>query len=61
MWYTMKLLKSQIQDAKDKNKELRKNIPDAATLIYINQYSTDKQKLEKKKEIMIAKMQIQVI
>ena len=27
---------------------LEKKIPDATTLIYINQYNTDKQKLEKK-------------
>ena len=32
---------------------LEKKIPDATTLIYINQYNTDKQNLEKKLEILI--------
>ena len=33
---------------KTKVNTLEKQIPDATTLIYINQYNTDKQNLEKK-------------
>ena len=36
---------------KTKVNNLEKKIPDATTLIHINQYNTDKQKLEKKLEI----------
>ena len=31
---------------------LKQQIPDATTLIYVNQYNTDKQNLEKKMEIL---------
>ena len=44
----MKLLKHKIQHTKDKSKQFKKKLPDASTLIYINQYNTDKQSLEKK-------------
>ena len=40
---------------------LEKKIPDATTLIHINQYNTDKQNLEKKMEILVKKYQIQVV
>ena len=40
---------------------LEKKIPDATTLIHINQYNTDKQILEKKMEMLIIKYQIQVV
>ena len=36
-------------------------IPDATTLIYINQYNTHKQNLEKKVGILIEKYQIHVL
>ena len=36
-------------------------IPEATTLIYINQYNTDKQNLEKKIEDVDKKYQIQVV
>ena len=35
---------------------LKQQIPDATTLIYVNQYNTDKQNLEKKMEILIKKI-----
>ena len=38
---------------KTKVNSLEKKIPDATTLIHINQYNTDKQNLEKKLEILI--------
>ena len=44
----MKLLKYKIQHTKNISNSLEKKIPDAATLIHINQYNTDKQNLEKK-------------
>ena len=44
-----------------KIKSLEKKIPDATTLIYINQYNTDKQNLKKKNmEVSIKKCHIQV-
>ena len=46
---------------KTKVNDLEKNIPDATTLIPINQYNTNKQNLEKKKKILIKKYQIQVV
>ena len=46
---------------KTKVKNLEKKIPDAITLIYINQCNTDKQNLEKKMEIMMTKYQIQMV
>ena len=46
---------------KTKVNDLEKNIPDATTLIPINQYNTDIQNLEKKKKILIKKYQIQVV
>ena len=46
---------------KTKVNDLEKNIPDATTLIPINQYNTDKENLEKKKKILIKKYQIQVV
>ena len=44
----MKLLKYKIQHTKNISNSLEKKIPDAAKLIHINQYNTDKQNLEKK-------------
>ena len=44
----MKLLKYKIQHTKNISNSLEKKIPDAATMIHINQYNTDKQNLEKK-------------
>ena len=38
---------------KTKVDNLENEIPDATTLIHINQYNTDKQNLEKKLEILI--------
>ena len=38
---------------KTKVNNLENKIPDATTLIYINQYNTDKQNLEKKLEMLI--------
>ena len=46
---------------KTKVNNLEKKIPAATTLIHINQYSTDKQNLEKKLEMLIKKYQIQVV
>ena len=40
---------------------LRKKIPDATTLIHINQYNTDKQNLEKKIGDVDKKYLIQVV
>ena len=45
---------------KTKVNNLDKKIPDATTLIDINQYNTNKQKLEKKWEMMMKKYQIRV-
>ena len=44
----MKLLKKKFNTLKTKVNSLEKKIPDATTLIHINQYNTDKQNLEKK-------------
>ena len=38
-----------------------KEIPDATTLIHINQYNTDKQNLEKKMKMLIKKYQMRVV
>ena len=46
---------------KTKVNNLEKNIPDATTLMHINQYCTDKQNLEKKIGDVDKKHQIQVI
>ena len=46
---------------KTKVNSLEKKIPDATTPIYINQYTTDKQNLEKKLDMLIRKYQIQVV
>ena len=46
---------------KTKVNSLEKKIPDATTLIHINQYNTDKQNLEKKMEMLVKKYQIQVV
>ena len=46
---------------KTKVNSLEKKIPDATTSIYINQYTTDKQNLEKKLDMSIRKYQIQVV
>ena len=46
---------------KTKVNDLEKNIPDATTLIPINQYNTDKQNLEMKKKILIKKYQMQEV
>ena len=46
---------------KIKVNSLEKKIPDATTSIYINQYTTDKQNLEKKLDMLIRKYQIQVV
>ena len=43
---------------KTKLNNLEKKIPDATTLIHINQYNTDKQNLGKKLEMLIKKYQI---
>ena len=40
--------KTKFSTLKTKVVNLEKKIPDATTIIYINQYSTDKQNLEKK-------------
>ena len=40
---------------KTKVNKIDKEIPDATTLIYINQYDTDKQSLKKKLEMLIKK------
>ena len=39
----------------------QKKIPDATTLIHINQYNTDKENLEKKMEMLITNYQILVV
>ena len=46
---------------KTKVNSLEKNIPDASTLIYINQYNTDKQNLEKKIGDVDKKYHIRVV
>ena len=46
---------------KTKVNSLEKKIPDATTLIHINQYNTDKQNLEKKIGDVDKKYQIQVV
>ena len=46
---------------KTKVNYLEKKIPDATTLIHINQYNTDKQNLKKKMKVLIEKYQIQVV
>ena len=46
---------------KTKVNSLEKKIPDATTSIYINQYTTDKQNLEKKLDMLTRKYQIQVV
>ena len=47
---------------KAKVNNLENKIPDATTLIHINQYKTDKQRLEKKKlKMLTRKCQIQVV
>ena len=46
---------------KTKVNNLEKKIPDATTLIHINQYNTDKQNLEKKIGDVDKKYQIQVV
>ena len=46
---------------KTKVNSLEKKIPDATTSIYINQYTTDKQNLEKKLDMLIRKYQMQVV
>ena len=55
----MKLLKLKIQHTKDLVHNLENKIPDATTLSHINQYSTDKQNLERNNEKK--KYQLQVI
>ena len=58
----MKLLKNtKFNTLKTKVNNLKKKIPDATTLIHINQYNTDKQNLEKKLEMLIKKYQIQFV
>ena len=42
MQQIMMLLRIKNQHTKDKSTELRKEIPDATTLIHINKYNTDK-------------------
>ena len=44
----MKLLKTQNSTLKTNVNNLEKKIPDATTLIHINQYNADKQNLETK-------------
>ena len=46
---------------KIKVNNLEKKIPDATTLVHINQYRTDKQKSDKKMEMLIKKYQIQAV
>ena len=46
---------------KTKVNSLQKKIPDAITLIHINQYNTDKQNSEKKLEMLIKNYKIQVV
>ena len=46
---------------KTKVSSLEKKIPDATTLVYINQYNTDKQNLEKKIGDIDKKYQIRVV
>ena len=48
-------------NAKGNSKWFRKEIPDATTLIHINQYNTDKQNLEKEIEMLIKKYQMLVV
>ena len=45
---------------KTKANNLEEKIPDAPTLIHINQYNTNKPNLENKMEMLIKKCQIQV-
>ena len=40
---------------------LEKKLPDATTLIHINQYNTDTQILERKSKLFIKKYQIRVV
>ena len=44
------VINTKFNTLKTKVNSLEKKIPDATTLIYINQYNTDKQNLEKKLE-----------
>ena len=46
---------AKLNTLKAKVNKLDKKIPDATTLIYINQYNTDKQNLENKLEMSIKK------
>ena len=46
---------------KTKVNNLGKIIPDAATLIHINQYNTDKQNMEKKNWVVDKKYRITVV
>ena len=57
----MKLLKTKFNTLKTKVNNLEKKIPDTTTLILINQYSTDKQNVEKKTGDVDKKKQIQVV
>ena len=49
----MMFLKQKIQHIKSKVNSLEKTISDRITLVYINQYNTYKQNLEKKMEMLI--------
>ena len=58
----MKLLNTKFNTLKAKVNNLEKKIPDANTLIHINQYNTDKQNLGKRIEGVDKKTyQIQVV
>ena len=46
---------------KTKVNSLEKKIPDATTLIHINQYNTDEQNLQKKLKMLLTKFQIQMV
>ena len=46
-------LKTVLEDLKKLSDVVEKKIPDATTLIHINQYNTDKQNLEKKMGMLI--------
>ena len=59
---TVELIKNtKFHTLKTKVNNLEKKIPNASTLIHINQYNTGKQNLEKKLELLIKKYQIQVV
>ena len=61
MQWKMKLWKHQIQLTKSESKWFRKKIPEAATLIHINQANQIKRNLEKNEDIDKKNTKIQMV